>query len=313
MAHLTCEQRYVVGQMHNKGFHYSDIASMIEVHPSTVLRELRRNGSDSGYYSYRKAQMKYEERRAKCARRRKITPDVEHYILDRLEAGWSPEQIAGRACKDGLFHISFQAIYRFINCNLPGYRYFFRFRGRKRKHGSAKCLIKNKIGINERPKAADDRTEFGHFEADTVVSKGRDFYFVTLNERKTGFGLLSGIPNKNGIVTAITIVSMLRSFVPFVRSITSDNGTEFSEHETVARELGVSFYFARPYCSNDRASNENFNGLVRYYFPKKESFMDANMDIVSSVQDSLNDRPRKRLNWITPREAYLEEIRTYQQ
>lgn len=229
-----------------------------------------------------------------------------------LEQDWSPEQIAGHLRTQGKTSVSHMSIYRrlaqdkrsggkrhlHLRCRKP-----YRKRHTKEKRGQ----ISNRRDITERPEIVEQRARVGDWELDLVMGAEHRGAMITILERRSGLYLSKWIPNKSAEGVAIGVIQLLLPLKAFVQTITSDNGLEFAQHEWIAQELGADFYFAKPYASWQRGSNENANGLLRQYFPKGMAFEEScKYDVVTAVW-KMNSRPRKRHNYKTPIEIFAAE------
>ena len=228
------------------------------------------------------------------------------------EEQWSPVQISGYLAKQEK-HISHETIYRIIrkdkrdggslykNCR-------HRLKHRARPVGGKRIPIPNRISISERPVEADGR-RFGDFEMDTIVGKDGHGAIVTLTERSTNMLFMRKLnKGKNAKELARTVVHLLAPFKACVKSITTDNGTEFACHEMIAKSIGTKVYFADPYSSWQKGAIENVNGLIRQYIPKNTSFSNISHQQITKIMHKINTRPRKKLNFSTPRECFYEKI-----
>ena len=278
---------------------------------STIYRELGRNTGQRGYRPKQAHRLATERREAK-ERPRKMTPPVVEHIESKLRMDWSPEQIAstmGTAPDGPGIAVSHERIYQHVReaarRGRPLYTHL-RQRGKtRRKRRGTKDMrgkIRNRIGIEERPAVVESRTRIGDWEADLVCGAGHSGYLVTLVERvsrKTRIGRTS--TKLADDVTAV-IVALLSGLV--VETITFDNGKEFAGHEGIAKQLECRCYFARPHHSWERGLNENTNGLIRQYFPKKMEFTSITLEETAFVEHRLNNRPRKCLGYKTPNVVY---------
>jgi IS30 family transposase len=163
-------------------------------------------------------------------------------------------------------------------------------------------------GIENRPKEVDLKERLGDFEIDLVIGKDHKRALITANDRATGVVRISIIDNKDSEIVKNEVIKMLSEFKPILKTITSDNGKEFSQHQAIAKELDIGYYFARPYHSWERGANENLNGLIRQYFQKGSSFENITNEQVQKVENKLNNRPRKRFGFKTPNQVYLQKL-----
>ena len=315
-SHLSIEERETIDRMHYSGCPQSKIADALKRSPSTISRELSRNRNSTGY-SARRAQCDSERRRRERPIDRKLdNPELNAAVRNGLAREWSPEQIAGRQRteypEDRTRHLSHQTIYRWLERACPHRSHFESFlrHGRYGKRGASDQRsgpIANRVPIAKRPEVVAGRSRYGDWEGDTVVGSGHQGAVVTLVERKSGYLVAGRMPDgRSASLNRATqrVLSPLPS--DLLHTLTVDNGAEFARHESLSRALGMPIYFADPYCSNQRALNENTNGLLRQYYPKGTSFLDITHQDLARVVDRLNNRPRKRLNYQTPREVLLD-------
>lgn len=291
--------------------------------PSTISRELKRNfPSHRMVYTPRLAHQRAQETTRKRGRRFRLKSKVTRdYVEDKLvNENWSPEQIAGTLpCYHPGFSISHEAIYQYIysqytrqgygHCIGKDLRIYLKrkHRARKRKIVPFKEErgIKNRVSIDERPSVVEQRIELGHWEGDSIVSRKSLVGLNTLVERVSGLVKISKIKNGTGLETTKAVTSSLRSVPKSMRkSLTVDNGGENAGHQNITNSLGMKVYFAHPYHSWERGTNENTNGLIRYYFPKGTDFDTISNRQVKEVEMRLNSRPRKRLGYKTPQEVF---------
>jgi IS30 family transposase len=244
----------------------------------------------------------------------KLTTETKKHIEMHLKIGWSPEVISGRMKQKKKNFVSCKTLYRYIWQDKADGGSLYKslpHRGKKYKYGSKHgSKIVNRRDINERPTIVEQKTRIGDFEGDTIVGlRGGDKACVmTLVDRVSKFTMIRKIPNK----TAFAVESAMNdcydnTIIPII-TITYDNGTEFANHENIAKNLGCEVYFARPYKSCDRGLNEHTNGKIRWFFPKKTDFGDVTEDEIEYVQNLLNDRPRKSLNYLTPNEVVNKHL-----
>ena len=319
--HLTIEQRERLYLARNKGESMAMIAAELGVDKSTVSRELGRNGGLKSY-SPSSAQKSYEARRSGCHPKRILDGKKMHdYVAEKfLCQQWSPEEISGRIGFEGNEHsISTNTIYRAIYRgdfdrdaeSLCGVRVAvkkLRHRGKKRhKKGTEELRGKIKIShdISERCDEAKNRSEIGHWEADTVLGKAGGACLVTLVDRKSRYAMLSKAESKTA--DAVNKVLKARLSATVLKSVTPDRGKEFAFHAEVTENLGVQFYFPPPHHPWERGTDENTNGLVREYLPKGESMDDVSDEYIESIERKLNLRPRKCLGYKTPYEVFYEK------
>jgi len=309
-CHVTFEERRLLYLLKKKGKSNTEIAELMGRHRSTVCRELSRNTGQRGYRP-KQAQRLADERRLASRRPHKMDdPNVHEYVEQKLEQYWSPDQIAGRAQRDfpraPERWLSDQAIYDWIHNRQPEWKPLLRRGGRlPEKRGKLTDCVR----IDGRPEVINGRRRYGDWEGDTMVGHGRHSALVTLVERKSGYTRLGRVLGMKSDVTMRTAKKRMRNLPPCLRrSITFDNGKEFAEHQTLARGLDIEIYFADPYASWQRGTNENTNGLLRQYFPKGTDFTTVSHRAVARVERSINDRPRRRLNYRTPNEVLANHL-----
>lgn len=310
MKHITQEQRYTICVMKEKGFNQKEIAETIGKDKSVVSRELKRNcDKRSKKYEADLAQRKYQKRQKEKPKHIYFTEDVKQLVNKLLIDDYSPEQIAGRSKKTGENCVSPERIYQYIwNEKKQGgmlYKHL-RHKGRKyRKRGNAKDtrgIIKDRIDIDKRPAIVNEKIRIGDLEIDTVIGKNHKGALLTINDRVSSSVWIAKLDSKNAEELTQKTIEILNPLSFLVHTITADNGKEFAEHKKISKALKLDFYFAKPYHSWERGANENTNGLIRQYFTKGSSFENITNDDVQRVQDILNNRPRKKLNFLTPNE-----------
>jgi IS30 family transposase len=285
----------------------AEISRRLGRHRSTIGRELARN-SDGADYWPSSAQQKAQARRHRRARKLDDAR-LNEYVRRGLVWCWSPEQIAGRSRRDFRRQprrcLSHSTIYRWIanDAYRPHWESFLRF-GRRRPQPETRGKLPARAEIAGRPAVVDERRRFGDWEGDTMVGKQRRGGLVTLVERKSGFALVAKVQRLKAQNVARSATCQL-TLLPrsLRRTATFDNGKEFAAHERIARATGIDIYFARPYHAWERGANESFNGLLRQFFPKGTDFAGISPLEVKRVHNLLNDRPRKRLGYRTPREV----------
>lgn len=307
--HLTIEERECLMLSRERGESIRQIAKKLGRAPSTVSRELRRN---PGPYRASAAQKQYRCNRRRCVRRT-VLADRElhklvHFLLGYL--WWSPEQVSNRLREENTAQISTSTIYRGLDNGLlqNTLRYYLRIK--YKKIGKAKdckriCFQRS---ISLRPEAANLRAEPGHWEGDTVRGSKENDAVVTLVDRYSRFLLCEKVPNRESDTVRRAVVKLLKQARLPVRSVTFDQGTEFAENLEMERELGISVYFAHPHSPWERPTNENINGLIRQFIPKRSKVSVLTDDDIWAIVAKLNFRPRKCLGWKTPYEVAFNEV-----
>ena len=313
MAHITVAQRYTISVMNAQGNSQSDIAQMIGKDKSVISRELKRNSdSRSGTYRHELAQRKCQQRRDHKPKHRRFTADVQAYVAQGIRTDFSPEQIAGTARKDSVVCVSPERIYQYIWADKKNggtlYQHLRTQGKRYRKRGNSKDrrgIIPQRRDIDERPAIVEDKQRFGDFEIDTVIGKNHRGALVTINDRATGLVKICKVARKEATRVAQKTIEALMPYKEQLHTITADNGKEFALHQTISEKLNIDFYFAKPYHAWERGANENINGLIRQYFPKKTDFDSVTDEQVQNVENMLNNRPRKRFDFLCPNHMVL--------
>lgn len=306
---LTEEERYQIYEGVTAKQSHRQIATLIDRHHSTVSKEVKRNTGLRGYRP-KQAQEKAQQRHQDKPRSVKLTLAVQSLIAEHIKHEWSPDQIQGRLRREGLPMVCATTIYRFIAQDKASGGYLHQhLRHRKpykKRSGSpeARGQIIGRVSIDERPSIVDEKVRLGDWEADTVIGKGHKGVLVTLAERVSKKTLIAQVPSRHAKVVKDAIIQLLQPEKKHLRTITFDNGKEFAYHAKIKKALGSDNYFAHPYHSWERGLNENHNGLIRQYLPKGMALDKVTSDDVDWIQNRLNNRPRKLLNYKTPNEVY---------
>jgi IS30 family transposase len=288
---------------------HREIAILINKHHSTVSSEVKRNTGLRGYRP-RQAQEKAQQRQHNKHRHIKLTLEAQALIAANIMHEWSPEQIQGRLRSEGLPMVCATTMYGFIQQDKASgghlYKHLRHRKPYKRRTGSpdTRGQIIGRISIDERPSIVDEKVRLGDWEADTVIGKGHKGVLVTLAERVSKKTLIAHAPSKHAEVVKDAIIKLLQSEKKHLHTITFDNGKEFAYHAQVKMALGTDNYFAHPYQSWERGLNENHNGLIRQYLPKGMALDKVTAEEIILIQDKLNNRPRKLLEYKTPNEVY---------
>jgi IS30 family transposase len=306
---LTREQRYQIYALLKMGHNQTEIAETVGVHKATISRELGRNTGQRGYRP-RQAEQFSQARRKKGQPR--IAEGTWQVVEEKLQQDWSPEQISGWLLKNKAICISHEWIYQHVYADYQAGGQLYRHlrsqkKRRKRLHGrDRRGQLLGRRSIEERPAIVAERSRIGDWEVDTIIGKQHQKGIVTLTERKSRFALLAKVSQRSAEQVRERLVQLLLPFLDKLQTMTSDNGKEFAQHEQLAAELDLEFFFAHPYTAWERGSNENMNGLVRQYLPKKTDFNQVtNADLVW-IMDRLNLRPRKCLGFRTPFEVFFD-------
>ena len=310
---LTAADRKAIDVLLKSNFTPSEVARKVGFNKSSICRELKNNGSKTSYFAeYAQANSDYKRKRC---RRKKILDFSKYrdYVLGKLGSGWSPEQISGRLKNiERTFNVCPETIYSFVYtdtyCKENKVFQLLRFGRKKRRKQSGrrvqKAKIPNRVSIHQRPLLVSERTELGHWEGDSVIYANK-YAINTLNELKTGIVVYTKLKQRTA---ELTISAMQGAFSAHpAKTLTLDNGMEFVKHEEL-KPRKVDVYFADPYSSWQRGSNENSNGLLRGYLPKKANIDELSQEDLDSIAEDLNNRPRKRLGYKTPAEVYKQEL-----
>jgi len=305
------EERYEIYAFRKAGISQKEIAKSLNRDPSSISRELKRN---AGKRSYRpkQAHEKASSRRFSATR---IDVEVIEFVKKKIRDEWSPEQISGWLKKHSGRTVSHEWIYQYVWKNKAFGGLLFRNlrhaqKKKKKRYGSndKRGQIKNRVSIDERPKIVEKKSRIGDWEIDTVIGKNHKGGLVTIVDRKSKLTLIAQVDRKQSILVKEATLMLLNPLKSISHTITADNGKEFASHEDVASSLKLSYFFAHPYSSWERGLNENTNGLIRQYFPKGTNFQKVTQMEVEKVAEKLNNRPRKTLNYKTPKEVFYLEL-----
>jgi len=315
-THLSSEERALMSVLHAKQTSIGEIAKELNRSKSTISRELNRPTTVfyRGTYLGESSQKNYAKKWQSAHKRKRLkSPTIAKYVLDRLMLYWSPELISGRIKKDLNVNISYEAIYQYIYdgkrdlvCFLPrkhlARKRIWQYRKRRKSN------IKNRIDIDFRPQVANERREFGHFEADTVISsRESSSALLVIADRKTRLTKIRKLTRKTSSQASSQIIFALNEYnISQLHSITYDNGCEFCGHEFVNEKLQTESYFCKAYHAWEKGTVENINGLIRRFFPKKTNFDTITEKEIQSMENWINNRPMKVLQFKTPLECYLE-------
>jgi IS30 family transposase len=304
---LTQEQRYQIYALKKTGHSGTEIADVIGVHKSTVSREWRRNRGGRGYRPQQAQQMALE-RRAKAKPR--IRAKTWAVVEKLLRQEWSPAQISSRLNMEQKIGISHEWIYQHILADKWAggdlYKHLRCQKQRRKRYGTynRRGKLLNCHSIEERPAVVNHRKRLGDWEVDTVFGKDHKQALVTLTERKSRFTLLGKVSQRSAQAVQDQICQLLLPVQDKVHTLTSDHGKEFAYHEQIAQLLQLKYYFAHPYAAWERGTNENTNGLLRQYFPKKHDLQQVSPKEMDFAMSRLNFRPRKSLRFKTPFEVF---------
>ena len=305
---LTQEQRYQIHSLKKMEHSQTEIAGCIGVHKSTISRELRRNQGKRGY---RPKQAHEKAKGRRTGGRQRISAAEWQLVGEKLRLDWSPEQISNWLKKNANSQICHEQIYKYIYADkrsggdLHTHLRCQKKRRKRRGSNDRRGRIRNQVSIEQRPEIVDQRLRLGDWEVDLVIGKGHSGALVTLTDRKSRFTLLRKVASKAADVVAQAMIELL-SWVGHLETITSDNGKEFALHEFIAGQLRLDFYFAHPYASWERGTNENTNGLIRQYLPKDRDLSTLTAQEELFIMDRLNLRPRKCLAFLSPFEVFFQ-------
>lgn len=306
--HFTKDDRIKLSVLLRAKVSRKEISRILNKDTTSIWREINRNDVKGKYLP---SVASRETRKRKGHRQKKIENDawLRKHILERLKLYWSPEQIAGRLRREGIV-VCHETIYGYIIRHKKLKKYLRCQKGKyRRRHGTLKREktreYEKKRWIGERPDIINQRTRVGDWEGDTIVGKEKTKRILTHVERLSGYLVADKLDIVSAEIVAQKTIESLKRFPKQKRkSITYDNGTEFSAHEIIERKTKATVYFANPYHSWERGTNENTNGLIRQFFPKKSFFATVTQREVDRVAKLLNRRPRKRLGYLTPFETF---------
>jgi len=309
---LTLTDMAKIEALLQENYSYSEIGIIIGKNRTTVYRCIK-NNSEDGAFLAEKAWEKVSNRKSRANIHIRILPDslLEKFIIEKVQIHWSPEQIAGTWTKDTGEAICHETIYQYIyKQKAELIKLYLRRKGKRYKHKrKEKYQIADRRMIDQRPKEVEERKEIGHWEGDTVVGKRHKGAIVTNVERKSGFLIASKV--KIGSAESIfkaTVEDFKDIPDELCISITYDNGKEFSLHKDIENSTSMTVYFAHPYRSCERGTNENTNGLLREFIPKGTDFNTVSDEDLDYYVSLINNRPRKRLGFMTPYEVLQQEI-----
>lgn len=321
-THFTEKERYVISHLKLANFSIREIGRRLGRHHTSISREIKRNGpkyADYAPYWYYVAQPVADKRRhkARSYRRQNHQPLV-HYVMDKLKLDWPPEVIAAKLQivfpNDEQMRISHETIYRWIylDASKDGDLYsHLRRRHKKRRrqtqYGSGRRFIPGRISITERPAIVETRERYGDWEGDSVEGAKGTGALATHVERKSRYLLAAKLSDKKAATMTEASIKSFRDVTKALRqTLTVDNGKEFSKFKELEKWTGLTVYFADPYAAWQRGTNENTNGILRFYFPKGTNFQNISAKELEISVRKINNRPRKCLNYQTPHEVFYQ-------
>ena len=307
--HLSQAERYQIHALMKAGHDQSQIAKVLDRNKSTISRELSRNTGSRGYRPKQACEISADR-----SQNSRNASTVASWVKDEanamLRVQWSPEQIASK------LPISHETVYQHVYADkAQGGALWKNLRCQKQKRKryaggrDRRGQIPNRRPLSERPLQIEARKQVGHWECDTVIGANHKGAVVTMVERKSGYGVIAKVTNKTSELVSSAIVDKLKPMAVRVKTLTFDNGKEFAAHAHIDAQLQSTTYFARPFASWERGSNENFNGLLRQYIPKKRSVSTVSDEGIKMIQNRLNNRPRKRLGFKTPAEVFHQSLK----
>ena len=312
--HLTQEERYHISALKKAGIKNNQIAKDLGVNGSTISRELKRNSSSqTKHYSANNAHKVSVTRRRYASKKSNLKLDIKakNIIIKFIEEDWSPEQISLRLKAENKLDISHTRIYQFVyEDGHNGGKLYTHLRFHHTGHRRAKygCKynggIKDRVSISQRPDVVDDKIRQGDWEIDTIIGTNKKGAITTCVDRVSLLSKISIPTTKQADEVEAEIKRILEPFRDKIHTITTDNGLEFSNHKNISEYLNCDYYFCHPYSSWERGLNEYTNSLIRQYLPKGTSFENVTSEYIQMIEDKLNNRPRKSLNWRTPNEVF---------
>lgn len=307
--HLSQVERYQIYALMKAGHDQTQIAKLLDRHKSTISREISRNRGLKGYRP-KQACAIATKRSEKSRNAATMLPWVAEQAACLLKLQWSPEQIAGK------LPVSHETLYQHVYSDKArGGTLWKNLRCQKQKRKryaggrDRRGQIPHRRPLSDRPVHIELRKQVGHWECDTVIGANHKGAIVTMVERKSGFSVIVKVSQKTSELVSRAIIEGLRPYMVRVITLTYDNGKEFAGHIQIDQALNSTSYFARPFASWERGSNENFNGLLRQYVPKKRSLNTVTEDEITMIQNRLNNRPRKRLGFKTPAEVFNQSLK----
>jgi IS30 family transposase len=316
--HLIQEERYQISALHEAGWSQAAIAAKLGRAASSISRELNRNRVFDAYQPQVAGLLATARSQKSAANARRVPASAWQFAREKLAETWSPQQIAGHQRAEGLPRLSHESIYQRIyedkraggtlHLALRIHKQRRKRRGVRERRGT----IPNQVSIDQRPAIVDGRRRYGDWEADLVIGARHSQALVTINERKSRYALVTRVQSKQAAGVSQAIIEQLKPFAHKTHTLTTDNGKEFAQHERIAAELKLSYYFAHPYAAWERGANENLNGLLRQFFPKHRKLEDVTDEEIALAQHRLNHRPRKCLGYKTPHQVFWKQLHSNQ-
>jgi len=313
-AQITREERYAIALMRKHRMPIRVIARELGRSPSTISREVRRNLNNNRRYEAERAEVRARLRRSRSRRNSQFTRADWLFVNDLIEADWSPEQISGWLKLHGILSISYETIYLHVwEDKLAGgelwrhLRQAMKKRRKRYRSHDSRGRLPGKRHISERPPEVEDRQIPGHWEIDSIMGNDHGRHSaLTVVERMTGYLQIGKLTRHCAADATVRTIELIARQPERFKTITADNGTEFHSYKDIEAATGVPFYFATPHHSWERGTNENTNGLIRQYLPKRTSMANVTQADCDAIAAKLNSRPRKRLGFRTPEECYVQ-------
>jgi len=316
--HLQKEERFYIWNALRTGSSQKDVADTLGRSPSTICREIKRNrvqGSKMYTYYWALEVLKWRKRRLARKKHRRLDLSVTFLIEQLIRLYLSPEQVSGYLKKHHDIEISHETIYRYIYADKERHKTLKPFmrhgaKNYRKAYGSGARVSKipNRVCITERPAIVEEKSRIGDWECDTVIGLDRKSVLVTVVDRATLYTCCSRVFSRKAKTVSAAIIRILKKHKAKVLTLTFDNGSEFVQHERIGKALDAKTYFAHPYSSWERPINENTNGLIRQFFPKKTDFKKVTWHQVKEAIENLNNRPRKTRNYLTPNQLFNNEF-----
>ena len=312
--HLSHEDRIIIYEYLYKGYSIQQITNIIGYHKTTVYRELHRNSGEIGYKPGR-ANQTYQLRKQHKPTKFDRNPELKSFVIEKLESGWSPELIDGHLRRQsGCCIISYETIYRFVysaaGLKLKLYRHLIRkrrFRYPRIKRRRKTILKDRKTSIHDRHSSIDNRSRYGHWEGDLILFRHTQTNLITLRERKSRLIIAIKNASRHAQTTTDSLVDYLsKRSIKTIRTLTLDNGVEFSYHKKMSRKLKAKIYFCDPYKSWQKGAIENANKLLRNKLPRKINIDSIAQNQIDNIVQKFNDRPMKCLDFQTPNEVFKQ-------
>ncbi len=307
---LTSGERYALSMLRKQGLNQAQIARVLGRHRSTISREVRRNVKKDRAYRPALADDFARWRRSRSRRNQRFTTVDWDLVEIWLREDFSPEQVSGWLHRFRLLRISHETIYRYIWLDKQRggtlHRHLRCAQKKRRKrygHYDSRGRLAGKKPISERPPGAENRSRVGHLEGDTVLGTDKHC-LLTLVDRKTGYLMIGKLEARTVEATNRAAIELISNSARRIRSVTVDNGTEFHGYKAIEAATGADFFFATPHHSWERGTNENTNGLIRQYAPKRTNLAHLTQADCDAIATKLNNRPRRRLGFRTPAECY---------